>query len=102
MKSTLIQTDEVKKAAIVLRALNHELRQKMLYLLDTKNSMNVSDIYLAMRLEQSVCSQHLAILRRAGIVGIKPEGKNRYYYINHPRVEEINGLAKALVANNLV
>ncbi len=101
MKSTLIEIEEVKKAAIVLRALNHKLRQEMLYLLEIKKSMNVSDIYLAMRLEQSVCSQHLGILRKAGIVGIKPEGKNRYYYINHPRVDEINGLAKALVANDL-
>ena len=56
----------VKKAALVLRAVNHKLRQQILKTLDENKKMTVTDIYVNLRLEQSVASQHLAILRRAG------------------------------------
>jgi DNA-binding transcriptional ArsR family regulator len=51
-----------------------------------------------MRLEQSVASQHLAILRRAGIVITQREGKFIYYAVNHKRLLEINKFAEELIA----
>jgi DNA-binding transcriptional ArsR family regulator len=42
-----------------------------------------------LRLEQSVASQHLAILRRAGIVKTQRDGKFIYYVIHHDRLGEI-------------
>ena len=56
---------EVKKAALVLRALNHKLRQQILKLIDESGKMTVTELYVKLRLEQSVASQHLAILRKA-------------------------------------
>lgn len=68
--SDLIKLDflHLKKAALVLRAMNHKLRQQMIKLLDENERMTVTEIYVKLKLEQSVASQHLAILRRAGIV----------------------------------
>ena len=65
-----IQLDysELRKAVLVLRAVNHKLRQKIVDLLEENDMMTVTDIYIKLRLEQSVASQHLAILRRAGVV----------------------------------
>lgn len=80
----------MKKASMILRALNHKLRQQIVKLLDEQQKMTVTDIYVKLRLEQSVASQHLAILRRAGIVGTKREGKFIYYSINYGRVKEIS------------
>lgn len=99
-KENTIQTDllSVKKACLVLRALNHKLRQQILNILDENKKMTVTDLYIQLRLEQSVASQHLAILRKAGFVKTQREGKFVYYRINHPRIEQINKLVKELLS----
>src|SRR4028119_100527 len=88
----------VKKAALVLRAMNHKLRQQMIKLLDESKKMTVTEIYVKLRLEQSVASQHLAILRRAGIVITQRDGKFIYYTINYSRVDEVNKFVEELIA----
>ena len=72
-----IQLDyaELRKAVLVLRAVNHKLRQNVIDLLEDSESLTVTDIYIKLRLEQSVASQHLAILRRAGVVITQRRGK---------------------------
>lgn len=87
----------VKKAALVLRSLNHKLRQQILALIETEKKITVTEIYVRMRLEQSVASQHLAILRKAGIVTTQRDGKFIYYTLNQKRIEEINQFVKELV-----
>ena len=63
------ENDILQRAKLKVRALNHPLRQKMLTLIkDNGNRMNVTDIYVKLRIEQSVASQHLAILRNQGLV----------------------------------
>jgi ArsR family transcriptional regulator, virulence genes transcriptional regulator len=79
----------LKKAAMILRALNHKLRQQIIRILDENKKLTVTELYVQLRLEQSVASQHLAILRRAGIVKTDREGKFIYYTINHGRVGDI-------------
>ena len=86
-----------KKAALVLRALNHKLRQQMLRLIDEHGKMTVTQLYLKLRLEQSVASQHLAILRKAALVKTVRNGKFIYYSINTERLEELNEFAKNLL-----
>ena len=106
VKSALESTDNVlkinyhnlKKAALVLRALNHKLRQQILTLVETEKKITVTEIYVRMRLEQSVASQHLAILRRAGIVSTQRDGKFIYYTVNYKRIDEITKLVDDLVA----
>jgi DNA-binding transcriptional ArsR family regulator len=88
----------LKKAALVLRALNHKLRQQILTLIETEDKITVTEIYVRMRLEQSVASQHLAILRRAGIVSTTRDGKFIYYTVNYKRIDQITGVTESLVA----
>lgn len=88
----------LKKSALVLRAINHKLRQQIVRLLDEKKKLTVTDVYITLRLEQSVASQHLAILRRAGIVITQREGKFIYYAVNHRRMVEINKFVEDLIA----
>src|SRR6185436_19570323 len=80
----------VKKAALILRAVNHKLRQQVLKLIDEQGRMTVTEIYVKLRLEQSVASQHLAILRKAGFVKTERDGKFIYYSVNTDRLEELN------------
>jgi DNA-binding transcriptional ArsR family regulator len=80
----------VKKAVQILRALNHKLRQQILKLIDEQGKMTVTEIYIKLRLEQSVASQHLAILRKAGFVKTIRDGKFIYYSVNTSRLQELN------------
>ena len=79
----------LKKGAMILRALNHKLRQQIIRVLDENKRLTVTELYIQLRLEQSVASQHLAILRRAGIVKTERYGKFIYYTISHPRIAGI-------------
>lgn len=81
---------QIKKAGAIIRAVNHKLRQDILQLLNENKRMTVTDIYVKLRLEQSVASQHLAILRTAGYVITEREGKNIYYTVNYDRLKEVN------------
>jgi len=87
---------ELKKADLVVRALNHKLRLSILKLLADKPKSPVTSIYVKLKLEQSVASQHLAIMRRAGIVKSERDGKFIYYSINTSRILEIQKLSKKL------
>ena len=87
----------VKKSSMILRALNHKLRQQIVKLLDEQKKMTVTELYVKLRLEQSVASQHLAILRRAGIVATQRDGKFIYYTVNYPRVKEVTDFVENLV-----
>jgi DNA-binding transcriptional ArsR family regulator len=93
-----INYHNLKKAALVLRALNHKLRQQILSLIETEKKITVTEIYVRLRLEQSVASQHLAILRRAGIVATQRDGKFIYYTVNYKRIDEINKVVEDLVS----
>lgn len=93
-----INYHNVKKASLVLRALNHKLRQQILSLIETEKKITVTEIYVKMRLEQSVASQHLAIMRRAGVVTTQREGKFIYYLVNYKRIDELNQCVQEMVA----
>ncbi len=90
----------VKSAAMTLRAINHKLRQQIIKLLEEHKRMNVTDIYVKLRLEQSVASQHLAILRRANIVNTERDGKFIHYVLNTSRIASISKFVQDLVATD--
>lgn len=87
----------VKKAALVLRAVNHKLRQQILKQIDEQGRMTVTELYVKLRLEQSVASQHLAILRKAGFVNTDRDGKFIYYSVNANRLQEVNQFVDELL-----
>ena len=87
----------LKKGGLILRALNHKLRQQIIRLLDENKKMTVTEIYVQLRLEQSVASQHLAILRRAGIVKTGREGKFIFYTISTERLSHIMQCVEELI-----
>jgi DNA-binding transcriptional ArsR family regulator len=95
-ENILLDYAELRKAVLVLRAINHKLRQQIIELLDENEELTVTDIYVNLRLEQSVASQHLAILRRAGVVQTTREGKFIHYSLNRDRLDQIGKLVEDL------
>jgi DNA-binding transcriptional ArsR family regulator len=94
----VLDYSELRKAALVLRSVNHKLRQRIIELLEETDRMTVTDIYVKMRLEQSVASQHLAILRKSGVVVTERNGKFIYYTLNRNRISQISELVEELAA----
>jgi len=78
-----------RRVVLLLRSINHPLRKQIIELLKTDSKLTVTDIYIKLRLEQSVASQHLAILRRAGVVVTERSGKFIYYSLDTNKYELI-------------
>ncbi|HEX6334981.1 MAG TPA: metalloregulator ArsR/SmtB family transcription factor [Flavisolibacter sp.] len=92
-----LKTLELKKASLIFRAINHKLRQQMVKLIHEQGRMTVTQIYIKLRLEQSVASQHLAILRKAGLVCTERDGKFIFYSLNYDRLKQVHDSAGSLV-----
>lgn len=72
----------------LLRALAHPLRLKILDFIDKNPSINVNKIYNSLRLEQSITSQHLRVLRDTGLVEAERDGKFIHYALNYDLVQK--------------
>jgi DNA-binding transcriptional ArsR family regulator len=100
-KSTPLEIDGngLRKAALHFRAINHQLRLKILQLLHQNKRMTVSSIYYILRIEQSVTSQHLAILRRANLVVAERDGKRVFYSVNYSKLQQMKEVAAIIVGS---
>ena len=92
-----IDVIQLKKAALVFRAINHKLRQQILRFIHQNGKITVTQIYVKLRLEQSVASQHLAILRKAGFVSTERDGKFIYYSVNNDRLGQVHSIVQDLL-----
>ncbi len=84
-----INTEALKVSSEILRALCHPLRLKILEFIDQNDNISVNTIYNTLKLEQSITSQHLRIMRNAGIVSTRREGKFIYYQIEYTKVKNV-------------
>lgn len=89
MKKTKVIFDNEKLnfSCELMRALAHPLRLKILEFIDMNEKINVNKIYNTLRIEQSITSQHLKILKLAGVVNAQKEGKFMIYNINYNILE---------------
>ncbi|MFT5386437.1 MAG: DNA-binding transcriptional ArsR family regulator [Saprospiraceae bacterium] len=84
-----INSEKLHVSSEVLRALAHPLRMKILEFIDKHETINVNKIYNTLKLEQSITSQHLRILRLAGIVITTREGKFIHYSIDYLKIQDV-------------
>ena len=84
-----IDNENLQTSAEILRALAHPLRMEILEFIDQNKSINVNKIYNTLKLEQSITSQHLRILRNAGIVLTRREGKFIHYTVNYNKIAHV-------------
>ena len=90
----LTGSGKVDTASAVLRAFAHPLRIKLLSYINNHGKINVNKIYGALNLEQSITSQHLRILRDAGLVNSEREGKFIFYSLNYTKIDHIGKSVK--------
>lgn len=104
MENTSILAPSIARAANLLtRAYSHKIRITMMQLLEKNGRLCVSDFYekrecvkaIGERLEQSMVSQHLAILRRANLVKAERDGKRIHYELTD-RHEAVQAALRSL------
>ncbi|MGB1217027.1 MAG: ArsR/SmtB family transcription factor, partial [Saprospiraceae bacterium] len=76
---TSIEAEQLHISTELLRALCHPLRMRILHFIDQNDNINVNKIYNTLKLEQSITSQHLRILRKSNIVSTERDGKFIFY-----------------------
>jgi ArsR family transcriptional regulator len=81
-----ISDDKLQVSSNILRALAHPLRMKILEFIDQNDQINVNKIYNTLKLEQSITSQHLRILRMAGLVQTRRDGKFIHYSLDYEKL----------------
>ncbi len=88
MKRTKVtfQQEKLTVSTELMRALAHPLRLKSLEFLDQNKNIQVNQIYNTLKIEQSIASQHLRILKNAGVLVADKDGKYMHYTIDYQRV----------------
>lgn len=94
MREEKVYIDETKltSAMDVLKAIAHPVRLSMVNFINDNDEVNVNRIYSELKLEQSITSQHLRVLRETGIVNTKREGKYIHYSVNTSKLATIGTL----------
>ena len=92
---------KVNKRAIIrahdlIRIIKHPIRLAMLEELRTRGNATVTEIYVALRMVQSECSQHLSKLRKVDLVKTERSGKHIRYFVNEEELGRISGIFEQL------
>ena len=81
----------LRHAADLLQALAHPVRLQILSVL-RRAPATVTPIVAELGLEQPIVSRHLAVLRDAGVVLSRAEGRERVYELTGDRAEPLLGV----------
>ena len=82
---------EWRKMAKVFEALGDEHRQRIVLSFEPGERLNVGQIAEVSTLARSTVSHHLKILREAGVLGSEKQGKEVYFWIDKPFLNEVFG-----------
>ena len=75
----------------LFKLLADETRMKILYFLRHTDELNVLELCSLLSQRQPSVSHHLALLRVAGLIDMRREGKHNYYRVLPKRFEELIG-----------
>ncbi|WP_425347659.1 ArsR/SmtB family transcription factor [Spartinivicinus poritis] len=93
-----IQTMKLKvcQAATLLKAISNENRLLILYHLVTDGEMSVGALNDVLDLSQSALSQHLAVLRKDGLVKTRKQAQTVYYSLTCDNTRQVLSLLHEL------
>lgn len=87
-------------AVVLLKAMANERRLQILCLLHNQE-LSVGELCCNLELSQSALSQHLAWLRRDGLVDTRKEAQTVYYSLSSKEVKAMIELLHCLYCNNM-
>jgi len=83
------------------KALADETRQKIMKICCC-NWLSVNEIVEHLNVTQPTVSHHLAILREAGLVNVREEGKQTFYQLNQNRITSCCGQLRTTFSPELI
>ena len=89
MSIGVLETDQLEKAAGMLKVMAHPIRLSIIDMLGANEKMNVTEIQQSLHIEQAAASHHLNLLKTKGILDSEREGKNCIYFLKHERIIQI-------------
>ncbi len=89
MKIKDLSSEQLERAANMLKAIAHPMRIAILNYLDDGKQLNVTEIPELLNIEQSTTSHHLGILKDKGVLSSRRIGKHSYYYLKHDNLSNI-------------
>ncbi|MBN1836728.1 MAG: helix-turn-helix transcriptional regulator [Spirochaetales bacterium] len=81
--------DKISELAAMLKACGHPLRLKILCAIQRGEETCVSELWSCLERSQPVVSQHLAVLKKRGIVQSQVQGNRRVYSITNPFIQSL-------------
>lgn len=84
---------------LFLKALASEKRQEMMFLFLQQGEVTVNEVAERIGIGQSTASEQLAILKRAGILLSRKEGKEVYYSPNKSNVMKLLQRFTSIISN---
>jgi DNA-binding transcriptional ArsR family regulator len=80
---------KIDELAAMMKACGHPLRLKILCAIQMGEETCVSELWNCLEQSQPVVSQHLAVLKRRGIVSSEVQGNKRVYKVCDPFIRSI-------------
>jgi ArsR family transcriptional regulator, arsenate/arsenite/antimonite-responsive transcriptional repressor len=92
-----LPNEVAKDLAELFKLLSDETRLRILFLLQQRHELNVRTLCQILRQSQPAVSHHLALLRVAGLIDMRRDGKHNFYRLLPRRFEELLGMIFATV-----
>jgi len=89
MANIEININKLEVAARRLRAVAHPMRMAIIDLLEKNPTLNVTEIYTKLRLEQAAASHHLNLMKNTGILASKRDGKQTFYSLRNDSILKV-------------
>lgn len=83
-----IFTDQINTIANYTKVIGHPARVAIIQHISENKDCNCNDLVKAIGLAQPTISQHLAEIRKTGLLNQNVKGKNLYYTINKDQLNE--------------
>jgi len=100
MKETDVEIEVLNLQAELCQALSDPKRLHIIKEL-REGERTVGELTGILGIKQSNTSQHLAILRRIGVITPRKEGNTVYYKLAHPKIAEACDLVHEVIAEQL-
>lgn len=85
----LLPTNVAKNLVEMFKLLADQTRLQILFLLQQKRELNVRALCRLLTQSQPAVSHHLALLRVAGLIEMRRDGKHNFYRLIPQRFEEV-------------
>ena len=86
-----------RELKLLCRAVGDVMRMRIIRRLADEREVSVSDLAVGLIISQPLTSWHLRILRRAGLISTRKDGRQVYCSLNRDRVQEFREAVGALV-----